>query len=352
MEAKIPHEIEQQMIAPERGKSRGGTRGGKPNQQTADTGLGGFGDVAPRLDAEMDKCDGTDAMTQQLLGALITRPKLAEKLLSKPPFRFLHDIVVEVIKATGFARGLYSDAELDSANVTEKNQKIQFLEKIIKVVGVQLNTLVEAKPQKIVAGLDAQITNNFLQLLAVAAKHMPDSTNAVRTVLEQYGESGSAPAREEAKESPAPARQEPPVQQQAMDDFKPVEERRPARQSPAPTPVQPSFAPEPKDPPMSSSGTRVDDRNVYPDEKIQPDDGEGGGEVKRSARPTTARRRPPKVKDGAKEVQSKDVAPAAAKKASGIIVDGAADDVSFFLTVFFVFNLINLLPYPLFIFLG
>ena len=48
---------------------------------------------------------------------------------------------------------------------------------------------------------------------------------------------------------------------------------------------------------------------------------------KRSARPTTARRRPPKVKEGAKEVLSKDVAPAA-KKAQGIIRDGDDDDVS------------------------
>ena len=31
-------------------------------------------------------------------------------------------------------------------------QKIDYLEKIIKVVGMQLNTLVEAKPAKIVAG--------------------------------------------------------------------------------------------------------------------------------------------------------------------------------------------------------
>lgn len=48
--------------------------------------------------------------------------------------------------------------------------------------------------------------------------------------------------------------------------------------------------------------------------------------MKRSARPTTARRRPPKVKDGVQEVQSKDVAPVATKKTNGIIIDGAADD--------------------------
>ncbi len=58
--------------------------------------------------------------------------------------------------------------------------------------------------------------------------------------------------------------------------------------------------------------------------------GDENSDAKRSARPTTARRRPPKVKDGAKEIQSKDVAPTANKKTSGIIVDGAADDVGIF----------------------
>ena len=42
----------------------------------------------------------------------------------------------------------------------------------------------------------------------------------------------------------------------------------------------------------------------------------------------TARRRPPKVKDGAKEVQAKDIAPAVAKETTGIIIDGQNDDVS------------------------
>ena len=131
------------------------------------------------------RCDGSEATTQTMLGEIITRPKLSEKLLSKPPFRFLFDIVLEVIKVTGFASTLYSPAEVDSANVTEKTQKLSFLEKIIKLVGVQLNTMIEAKPLRIIGGYDPQNTNNFLQLLSIAAKHMPDSRNAARTVLEQ-----------------------------------------------------------------------------------------------------------------------------------------------------------------------
>jgi len=71
--------------------------------------------------------------------------------------------------------------------VTEKAQKMTFLEKITKLVGVQLNTLVEAKPARIIAGLDPQNTNHFLQLLAVAARNAPDSSAAVRRVLEELG---------------------------------------------------------------------------------------------------------------------------------------------------------------------
>lgn len=189
--------------ASERGKSRGGTRGGKPTQQS---GNGAGLTVVPNrpaiIDSEIEKCDGNMELTKDLMGALIQRPKMAEKLLSKPPFRFLHDIVVEVIKTTGFAEGLYPESELDSANVDDKDKKIAFLQKIINLVGTHLSTLVEAKPIKIVAGQDPQLTNRFLQLLAIAATHMPNSASSVATVLESMGL--SAPKQSSA---PAPVEQ-------------------------------------------------------------------------------------------------------------------------------------------------
>lgn len=171
--------------AAERGKSRGGTRGGKPNQSTNDIGL--TKPSIPNLDSEIERCDGTEATTQAMFADLITKPKLTEKLLSKPPFRFLFDIIQETIKVTGFGNGLYSSDESDSANITEKQQKITFLEKIIKVIGIHLNTIVEAKPARIIAGLDPGQTNNLLQLLAVAAKNAPDSRAAVAKVLDEMG---------------------------------------------------------------------------------------------------------------------------------------------------------------------
>lgn len=42
------------------------------------------------------------------------KPPMSEKLLTKPPFKYLFDIVVALIKTTKFAEGLYTPAELDA----------------------------------------------------------------------------------------------------------------------------------------------------------------------------------------------------------------------------------------------
>ena len=279
----------------ERGKSRGGTRSGKPPMATAETGLHGFGSAnATNLDRFIEQCDGLETTTQTLLGEIIQKPKLTEKLLSKPPFRFLHDIIMEIIRVTGFAADLFTTVEMDSAQISDKEQKIIFLEKIIRLVGVQLNTIVQAKPAKIVAGLDPQNTNNFLQLMAVACKHAPDSKTATCTVLQQLGQPipsnlmGNDSRGTSSMMSPEPSRAQPKADNASKFDSK-ADENKPS---------------------VSNSMAAADD-----------DD----GDEKRSARPSTARRRPPKVKDGAKELSGKD-APPVQKKISGLIIDGQNGD--------------------------
>ncbi len=75
-------------------------------------------------------------VVQTKMGDLISKPKMVEKVLSKPPFRFLHDTVTAVTNTTGFGEGLYSESERDSANITEKAAKIEYLEKIFSLVGI------------------------------------------------------------------------------------------------------------------------------------------------------------------------------------------------------------------------
>ena len=286
----------------DRGKSRGGTRGGKPQKEhTQNVGLGGLsGSSNANLDSEVERCDGSIPLTQSMLSGLITKPKLSEKLLGKPPFRFLFDIIMEVRNATGFANGLYAPEEENASSIADKQAKMMFLEKIIKLVGIQLNTMVEARPAKIVAGLDSHLTNQFLQLLAVCGQHKSDSSSAVPQVLDLLGVAGG----EMPSSSPAPA------QQQREEPRHTEEKSEPKSQEKARDTIQPS----------GSKGVEAERKEIG--------GGGGGGEeddgeTKRSGRPTTARRRPPKVKEGAKETE-KTASPK--KKVEGIMVDGGDDD--------------------------
>ena len=54
-------------------------------------------------------------MTKETLGCLIQKPRMTDKLLARPPFRFLHDIVMEVIRQTGFPKETFDECEMDSS---------------------------------------------------------------------------------------------------------------------------------------------------------------------------------------------------------------------------------------------
>nr|XP_042115786.1 TRAF3-interacting protein 1 isoform X2 [Peromyscus maniculatus bairdii] len=121
--------------------------------------------------------------TQEALGKVIRRPPLTEKLLNKPPFRYLHDIITEVIRITGFMKGLYTDAEMKSDNVKDKDAKISFLQKAIDVVMMVSGEPLSAKPARIVAGHEPEKTNELLQLIGKCCLNKLSSDEAVKRVL-------------------------------------------------------------------------------------------------------------------------------------------------------------------------
>ncbi|XP_060683516.1 TRAF3-interacting protein 1 isoform X1 [Hemiscyllium ocellatum] len=121
--------------------------------------------------------------TQDTLGRVIKKPPLTEKLLGKPPFRYLHDIFTEVIRTTGFLKGLYTEFEMKSDNVKDKDAKITFLQKAIDVVMMVSGDSLSVKPARVVAGHEPEKTNELLQTIAKCCLNKFSSDESVRKVL-------------------------------------------------------------------------------------------------------------------------------------------------------------------------
>lgn len=78
-------------------------------------------------------------------------------------------------------------SQLTEPNLSGDRHQMAYLDKLIMLVGKSLNTFVDARPAKIVAGLEAENTNRLLQLLALAAVERPDSFRCVaRSRLSSY----------------------------------------------------------------------------------------------------------------------------------------------------------------------
>ncbi|XP_013097428.2 TRAF3-interacting protein 1 [Stomoxys calcitrans] len=121
--------------------------------------------------------------TQETLGKYVKKPNLSEKLLKKPPFRFLHDVFAVVIRETGCFEGLYSPEELNSDNIKDRDDKMHFLQKMIDVVRICTNVPLTVKTSKIVAGHEAEKTNELLQLMGKIIENKLNWQPAVEQVL-------------------------------------------------------------------------------------------------------------------------------------------------------------------------
>ena len=267
------------------------------------------------------------AATQASLGSLIKRPKLTPPLLQKPPFRFLHDIVSEVMRTYGYADGLYNEDELNSGKIKDKDSKLNYLSKIITCVELTLGTPISIRAGKVVAGLEPENTNAFLQLLAQAATSGADSSAAVQQTLAKYAEpEGGA----EAPPPPAAAAPDPYADVPLPPPPAGMDPAALAAPPPAAMPAAPPPAAAPSDgalQQMQTAPSRTAEQEAAAAAAAQAAaGGGGGGGGGKPERPNTARRAPPKVRSNEVSVEKRPVEGPAAV-ASGVIMEGEAGEV-------------------------
>ncbi|XP_055322907.1 TRAF3-interacting protein 1-like [Sitodiplosis mosellana] len=182
--------------------------------------------------------DAAIKRTQDSLGKIIKKPILTEKLLRKPPFKFLHDIIHAVIKTTSFLDGLYTDEELQSENMKDRDAKIAFLQKAIDAIKISTKLEVKARPSKIVAGLEADKTNELLVAISKAIDRKIDSTEAVALV--KSGNVAAAAPKKEVKPTKTQTKSEP---RKAKKETK--ETKEPSRKTKTTTDTKPTKKTEP-----------------------------------------------------------------------------------------------------------
>ena len=110
-----------------------------------------------------DELESAINEVKSILQPLFSKPKLSSKLLSKPPFRFIHDIVTSTLDSTGFPDGLFEPVELQSSTYKDdKAAKLSFLDKLIHLTNVGSGRILEVTSSKIVAGIEPLSTNILL----------------------------------------------------------------------------------------------------------------------------------------------------------------------------------------------
>ncbi len=130
---------------------------------------------------------------------------MTEKLLLKPPFRYLHDIFTATMQATGFGGALFSEVEMDGKANHDKDTKVTILAKMVTLTEMIVGEKIDVKPTKIVAGLEPEATNMFLQYMFKAATSGVDSTPFCKKINGEADEDEDDGAAEEEARQQAEA---------------------------------------------------------------------------------------------------------------------------------------------------
>lgn len=75
---------------------------------------------------------------------------MQDKLLQKPPPKYIYDIIMNTMNVTEFPRGLFTDDEMNPKYFDESPQnKIEILQKAIDITKIVNNENFEIKPKNI-----------------------------------------------------------------------------------------------------------------------------------------------------------------------------------------------------------
>ena len=112
-------------------------------------------------------------VTKEALKGIVPGPKppLSTKLLTRPPFRYLQDLINAVTQSTGFGHGLFEGlkAEGDSKTTT-REYKIEYVNRLMDCIGLGLGrSLHFCSASMVVAGSECEKTNRMLQNLSQVA---------------------------------------------------------------------------------------------------------------------------------------------------------------------------------------
>lgn len=128
--------------------------------------------------------------TIEVLSAINVK-NIKEKYLKYPPFNYLQDLVILIIKETGFLNGLL-DEDMVKNRLTERSQQLEFLYKILKTLSYANNDdySKEIDPKKIISYQYPEMTNLFIQKIAKSAlyKDKLQWKQAIAKVLEEEEE--------------------------------------------------------------------------------------------------------------------------------------------------------------------
>ena len=123
--------------------------------------------------------------TGKLFSSLIEKPKMTEKLLKKPPPKYIYDIILNTMNKTNFPKGLLSDQEMDHKYFeADPHHKLAILQKVIDITKIVMNENFDIKTTNILKGEQPDKTNYFLRMFYKAATNGKDNTPLIQKYLE------------------------------------------------------------------------------------------------------------------------------------------------------------------------